>query len=732
MAVGRFLRRRAFFPVKKSTARTTKREERILVLEPDEPLLSSILSALHEVAPEAVVDVAHDLDEAHRIVLDDRPDLFVLDMDAAENLGQDFLLDLRTSHPNARAIILTGMHLPSQREQAAGIGAIHFLEKPFPHSDFVGLVHALLRPADEEKGAKFQGTLSDLHLSDIIQLKCMSGATSALEFTGPAGEKARVYFDQGQVCHAVTPGREGIEAFNEVVSWKGGKISEVFGEETPPRTIDTDWQFLLMEAVRKVDETSARRERRKNIRPSQRHRILVIDDSLMLLGFVEEILAEANYDVVTAGTAQEGLQAIREQKPDLILLDYLLPDLRGDEVSRLLSEDESTADIPVLFMSGFGADLQNAPSIFANVEGVLNKPFTSDLLLKAVEQPLPKIATEEGAEPETSPESAMSSEFTNVIGGEVESPVSSSPLWNEAAFSQPAPEPTHAGFGDPNSLAQPTTYFAVAPIDSGWAANIYFSGNTDFFSFSCALRVIGREKLTGVLHGYWTKENVELYAREGRVRLVTTRDAELYCSEAPITLVNIDAERVSQARATQSQTGCPLFIPLMRENLISRDPALQLIQHYGQKLFAQLWSTPRVRFAFEQTNELPDFTEDVPADEDIEHWMLATLRFVQVQDLPDKANYDPAWIPAYTRDGFERIQKLRLTVAEAQFASQFNGTRSIAQIARNLRLDLKFARLTLFRFVELEIVECWPPAGSEKATRGSVFKRLGRSLGIGE
>ena len=112
--------------------------------------------------------------------------------------------------------------------------------------------------------------------------------------------------------------------------------------------------------------------------------------------------------------------------------------------------------------------------------------------------------------------------------------------------------------------------------------------------------------------------------------------------------------------------------------------------------------------------------------------MLATLRFVQVQDLADKANYDPAWIPAYTRDGFERIQKLRLTVAEAQFASQFNGTRSIAQIARNLRLDLKFARLTLFRFVELEIVECWPPAGSEKATRGGVFKRLGRSIGIGE
>src|SRR5205085_696139 len=106
--------------------------------------------------------------------------------------------------------------------------------------------------------------------------------------------------------------------------------------------------------------------------------------------------------------------------------------------------------------------------------------------------------------------------------------------------------------------------------------------------------------------------------------------------------------------------------------------------------------------AFVQTNELPDFTDNAPADEDIEHWMLATLRFVQGQDLADKANYDPAWIPAYTRVGFERIQKLRLTVAEAQFASQFNGTRSIAQIARDFAR--KFHETTAeLKFVSVSI-----------------------------
>ena len=71
-------------------------------------------------------------------------------------------------------------------------------------------------------------------------------------------------------------------------------------------------------------------------------------------------------------------------------------------------------------------------------------------------------------------------------------------------------------------------------------------------------------------------------------------------------------------------------------------------------------------------------------------------------------------------------------MAEAQFASQFNGARSVAQIAKNLRLDLKFARLTLFRFLALEIVECWPASTTSKPERKGVFQRLGRTIGIGE
>jgi hypothetical protein len=335
-----------------------------------------------------------------------------------------------------------------------------------------------------------------------------------------------------------------------------------------------------------------------------------------------------------------------------------------------------------------------------------------------VEENLSKVPGENGGE------LAVHSEFTSQVAPE---PEESSAIESSTAWSEPEPVLAQAeeqtSFADSESSPQPSLF------ESGLSGNIYFSGDTAFFSFSRALRVVSQEKLTGTLRSVGPTDNVDLYAREGKVVLVTTRDGETYCAEAPVTLVNVDADRVREAREIQSQTGCPLFITLAREELILRDPALQLIQHYGQKLFAQQWSTPRVRFAFEEATELPDFTNDIPAEEDIEHWMLSTLRFVQAQDVADKANYDPEWIPAFTRDGFERVQKLRLTVAEAQFASQFNGTRSITQIARNLRLDLRFARLTLFRFVELDIVECWPPAVSEQAERGGLFRRF---LGRGE
>ena len=764
------------------------------MIEPHPELASKIQAALQEAAPAAQADLARNIEEAQRLVVTNRPDLFVLDVDAVPDLSQDFLYDLRTSHPNARAIVLTGAHMTTHRDQAAGLGAIHFLEKPFPHADFVDLVQALLSPSGEPDGERFQGTLSDLHLADIIQLKCMSGSSATLQFTGPQGERARVYFERGQVRHAVAPGKEGIAAFNEIVKWKGGQISEVSGAPQVPRTIDLDWQILLMEAMRKMDETRDKKPVRRAAPGSAGRKILVIDDSLMLLSFVKEILTEASYHVVPAATAEEGLVSAANDVPDLILLDYVLPDMKGDEVCRHLSQNPLTADVRIVYMSGFGAELKHGKVGTANVIGLLNKPFTSDLLLKTVERYLPKaqeepepalIETEqtlppaepawsapealtpqtepaeaepyrslfEPASPESVSELAGTETATQPAGEETsESPQEvvetvgiastagaaadawwsapvSQPAQEQSLWSEPAPPMPMDPVFEPPMAAMPM----AAPTEQRplSARGVFFAGDTTFFSLNSALQTIGKEKLTGTLRLSWHHEPVELFARDGEIILVTTRDPALYCPEAPVTLVNVDATKADEARTEQRETGCPVFLTLATQKLIVREPAMQLVQHYGQKLFVQLWTAPRVRFEFEQSDTLPDYCRDVPSEADIDHWMLSTLRSIQLQELESTDDFDAGSIPAYTRRGFDRVQGLRLTVAEAQFASQFNGSRSVAQIARNLRLDLKFARLTLFRFLALEIVDCWPPAPVAKPEKRGLLQGLGKSIGLG-
>jgi hypothetical protein len=264
----------------------------------------------------------------------------------------------------------------------------------------------------------------------------------------------------------------------------------------------------------------------------------------------------------------------------------------------------------------------------------------------------------------------------------------------------------------------------VTPSKEPRTADVYFCGHTIFFPLNRALQAISKEKLTGLLRSFWEQEPIDLLARDGEIIFVSTRDTELYCPETPAPLADLDVVAVARARDQQRETGTPFVLTLTREESISRELALELIQQYGQKLFSQLWTAPRVWIMFEKNAELLANTADVPGEPNVRDWALETLRLVE--NIDETAHFEPASIPAYTKDGFERVQKLKLTPDEAQFASQFNGSRSVQQIAKNLRLDLKSTRQRLFRFVALEIVECWPASTAAKPEQQGIFQRFGR------
>ena len=117
-------------------------------------------------------------------------------------------------------------------------------------------------------------------------------------------------------------------------------------------------------------------------------RLLAIDDSPTIRKAFELILVPAGYAVEFAGTAAEGLAKARDLQPTVVLLDFILPDMRGSEVARELLLDQRTAHIPVVLISTKGAEIRQAYQDIANVVAYITKPFTPEQVLNAVSEVL--------------------------------------------------------------------------------------------------------------------------------------------------------------------------------------------------------------------------------------------------------------------------------------------------------------------------------------------------------
>lgn len=111
--------------------------------------------------------------------------------------------------------------------------------------------------------------------------------------------------------------------------------------------------------------------------------ILLIDDEKDLCALTKKLLEKiSDYAVATATSGQEGLQLAKENKPDLIVLDIIMPGLNGFEVLEELKKDISLAAIPVIILSGKGDKASRVKALELYNEMFLIKPVTA-LELKA-------------------------------------------------------------------------------------------------------------------------------------------------------------------------------------------------------------------------------------------------------------------------------------------------------------------------------------------------------------
>lgn len=113
-------------------------------------------------------------------------------------------------------------------------------------------------------------------------------------------------------------------------------------------------------------------------------KVLVVDDERDLLDLITYNLNRQGYDVVTAANGAEALEAAANEKPDLILLDLMLPSIDGTEVARRLKADPRTAGVPLIMLTAKGEETDVVVGLALGADDYITKPFSMKILLARI------------------------------------------------------------------------------------------------------------------------------------------------------------------------------------------------------------------------------------------------------------------------------------------------------------------------------------------------------------
>ncbi len=129
--------------------------------------------------------------------------------------------------------------------------------------------------------------------------------------------------------------------------------------------------------------------------------VLVVDDELDLLSLLDFNLRQAGFEVIATSTGAEALELLQRRRPDLVLLDLMLPDVSGTEICRHLKGDPRTRDIPVVMLTAKGEELDRVVGFELGADDYVTKPFSMRELVLRVKAVLRRAQKAPARPPET-------------------------------------------------------------------------------------------------------------------------------------------------------------------------------------------------------------------------------------------------------------------------------------------------------------------------------------------
>ncbi len=236
-------------------------------------------------------------------------------------------------------------------------------------------------------------------MAEIIrQTKALEGLgkTGSLYFMTAAGDGGVVVMDGGVVVDVVYKSVQGTGALPLIrripeakYFFKEGQTDEVKAAAVKQTTLSYGQTLFRMFDRDLVDATAAApaaaptTETADTAAPtvSGKKKILVVEDSRVARIVLCKFLEDYGYEVIEAGNGRSALSQLAVDKPDLVILDLILPDIDGYEVFQQMKADERTASIPVIILTSRDSLVDKIRGKMSGSDEYVTKPFKNEILL---------------------------------------------------------------------------------------------------------------------------------------------------------------------------------------------------------------------------------------------------------------------------------------------------------------------------------------------------------------
>lgn len=443
-------------------------------------------------------------------------------------------------------------------------------------------------------------------------------------------------------------------------------------------------------------------------------KLLVIDDSLTIRKLLEITFRGSDIEVLFASSGREGVELARATSPAIILLDFVLPDMRGYDVCRLLGETPHTANIPVVVMTAKDDTIRQYFTNFTMVKDILQKPVAPEALTAVVRARILTGSAAAGAAPapaRTAIPAATAAAAAKIIFSKLQKGLASIPSWiREQGDQSPAvffarrllsPEVVGELV---EALAPLYKGAAEAGAQSSGATEAPLSGRLNGMSVAELSELFSRAGRTGVLKLSRPSRTLYYYFANGELAFASSNQPSDFEQSEGALAPGTAPGTLELARNDQRETGKPVQVALAERGALAPGfPLRTHLQAVRRTLIQEGNDARDFTFAWRPLGRLPEWIESYGRP-------LSTVApsptysapqpapATQSQAALEKARRDVEQIPTpslpalstvFDRgQGFTHLLKLyQFDVRERRFLSVLNGQYALADLANRIGLD---------------------------------------------